>query len=76
MQGGRHQQQPGPTVISAFLTAASASGASSKASLALYLREAPAVQAVLLAAGLAVAAASVAGTLGVRAAYRRKLKRQ
>ena len=42
----------------------------------LYLREAPAVQAALLAAGLAVAVASVAGTLGVRAAYRRKLKRQ
>ena len=44
--------------------------------LQLYLREAPGTEAALLAAGLLVAGLSVALTLGVRAAYHRKLKQQ
>jgi hypothetical protein len=44
--------------------------------LQLYLQEAPGTEAALLVAGVLVAAASVALTLGVRAAYHRKLKQQ
>ena len=44
--------------------------------LQLYLQEAPGTEAALLVSGVLVAAASVALTLGVRAAYHRKLKQQ
>lgn len=42
--------------------------------LTLYLKEAPATGWALLASGLAVTAASVAATLGIQWAHRRKLK--
>lgn len=57
----------------ASLTHAHAGPAGTPA-LTLYLREAPGAGWALLASGLAVTAASVAATLGIQWAHRRKLK--